>query len=570
MKQVFGYIRVSTAKQGTGVSLQEQKEAIVKYAEKHDLQIIHWFEEQETAAKQGRPKFNEMIKRLRFSKVKGVIIHKIDRSARNLKDWAILGDLIDQGIEVHFAHESLDLDTRGGRLAADIQAVIASDYIRNLREEALKGLYGRLKQGVYPFKAPLGYLDTGRGNIKKIDPMQGPFIKKVFQLYSTEKYSLDSLAIILWEMGLRNSKNEKVSVTTLSKILHNSFYTGIIRVKGKTFQGKHQQLVSSDMFLKVQDILNGKTNTKVKKHNFLYRRLIKCSKCERSLIAEKQKGIIYYRCHSKSCMPLTLKEEFIEMEVIKQLGKNIISNLDSDTILEQLEIIQLAWNSDSSKLQKANELQGRVINDKLNRLTDAYVENLVDKVGYEERKEKLMISLQNIVKNESYILKQKEFVFTRTKKLIELLKDLKNTYQIAIVEEKRKLIKNIISNFTYFPDKLVITIRSPYLELMNWYNSIKCEDDRDTPRTFANLAINPVTKVAEFVGEPQPINDLIKREHIKQLLEIILAYFEEEQLKVENGLLDPNETLLPDVQENDPSTQYTPRPIPENFKRKRA
>lgn len=75
--------------------------------------------------------------------------HKIDRGARNLKDWANLGDLIDGGVEVHFAHESLDMNSRGGRLSADIQAVVAADFIRNLRQETRKGFYGRLKQGIY-------------------------------------------------------------------------------------------------------------------------------------------------------------------------------------------------------------------------------------------------------------------------------------------------------------------------------------------------------------------------------------------------------------------------------------
>jgi len=56
-----------------------------------------------------------------------------------LRDWADLGELIDAGVEVHFATESLDLHTRGGRLSADIQAVVAADYIRNLREETRKG-----------------------------------------------------------------------------------------------------------------------------------------------------------------------------------------------------------------------------------------------------------------------------------------------------------------------------------------------------------------------------------------------------------------------------------------------
>jgi site-specific DNA recombinase len=88
-KQYAAYIRVSTAKQGErGVSLQEQKDAIQRYAERNSLEVSKWFEERETAAKRGRPVFNEMLKLLRSGKACGVLIHKIDRSARNMKDWA--------------------------------------------------------------------------------------------------------------------------------------------------------------------------------------------------------------------------------------------------------------------------------------------------------------------------------------------------------------------------------------------------------------------------------------------------------------------------------------------------
>jgi site-specific DNA recombinase len=150
-KSYFSYVRVSTQRQGEfGTSLTEQKAAIERYAAKFNLDITEQYEERETAARQGRPVFLEMLKLLRKGKACGVIIHKIDRSARNLKDWADLGSLIDSGLEVHFASESLDLNSRGGRLSADIQAVVAADYIRNLREEVKKGFYGRLKQGLYP------------------------------------------------------------------------------------------------------------------------------------------------------------------------------------------------------------------------------------------------------------------------------------------------------------------------------------------------------------------------------------------------------------------------------------
>src|SRR5436305_1105283 len=140
--------------------------------------------------KQGRPIFLAMLKQLRRGAANGVIIHKIDRSARNLQDWVDLGSLVDSGIEVHFAAEGVNLNSRGGRLSADIQAVVASDYIRNLREETKKGFYGRLKQGLYPMPAPLGYLDQGKGKPKAIDPVQSPLVREAFSLYASGQYSL--------------------------------------------------------------------------------------------------------------------------------------------------------------------------------------------------------------------------------------------------------------------------------------------------------------------------------------------------------------------------------------------
>src|SRR5258706_418433 len=158
MKPFCAYIRVSTARQGEhGVSLQEQRAAIERYAGQNGLHIADWFEEQQTAAKRGRPAFARLLRRLADGTRAGVVIHKIDRSARNLRDWADLGELVDRGLEVHIAHDTLDLRSRGGRLSADIQAVVAADYVRNLREETIKGMYGRLKQGLLPRPAPLGY-----------------------------------------------------------------------------------------------------------------------------------------------------------------------------------------------------------------------------------------------------------------------------------------------------------------------------------------------------------------------------------------------------------------------------
>ena len=245
-----------------GVSLEHQREAIERYAGKNNLNIVKWFEEQETAAKRGRPLFGQMLKLLRGGKASGVIIHKIDRSARNLKDWADLGELIDAGVEVHFANESLDLHSRGGRLSADIQAVVAADYIRNLREETIKGFYGRLKQGLYPRPALIGYQDQGPGLPKLPDPAQAPHVRMVFEKYGSGNYNLKSLCAEMHQLGLRNKNGNKVSINGISCILNNPFYTGRIFVKktGQSFAGVHQPIVPCSLFERVQQILKGEFN----------------------------------------------------------------------------------------------------------------------------------------------------------------------------------------------------------------------------------------------------------------------------------------------------------------------
>lgn len=182
-KPCFGYIRVSIKEQADGASLDAQKDAITAFASQNNLLVTKWFEEQETASKAGRPLFEEMRQQLLRGLAEGVIIHRIDRSSRNFTDQAHIDELSKHGTKVFFAADGLDFESTGGRLMADIQMVLAAHYSRNLSFEVKKGLYGRIKQGQYPFRAPIGYLDNGEGQVKTVDPIKGPLVKLAFELY---------------------------------------------------------------------------------------------------------------------------------------------------------------------------------------------------------------------------------------------------------------------------------------------------------------------------------------------------------------------------------------------------
>lgn len=298
MKKCFGYVRVSSHKQGEGVSLDAQKDAILHFAEGNGIAIIRWFEEQQTAAKSGRPVFNGMLQALKAGNAAGVVMHKIDRSARNFFDWAKIGELSDMGIDVHFATESLDFRSRGGRLTANIQMAVAEDYVRNLKAEIHKGQRGQLERGYYPFSAPLGYRNNGRKQLKTIDPDKGPLVKLAFELYATGQYSLHSLRREMAARGLARPNGEPFSKGCVEGFLGNPFYAGIIRIRrtGEVFQGAHEPLIPAELFERVAQVRAGKSGKKMTRHNHLFRGLFGCGNCGRSMIPERQKGHVYYRC----------------------------------------------------------------------------------------------------------------------------------------------------------------------------------------------------------------------------------------------------------------------------------
>lgn len=493
MAQHFGYIRVSTARQGErGVSLQEQRDAIERYARANSLQVTQWHEERVTAAKAGRPVFARMLSLLRKGVADGVIMHKIDRSARNLRDWANLAELFDQGIDVRFAHESLDLSSRGGRLSADIQAVVAADYIRNLRDETLKGFYGRLKQGLYPLAAPLGYRDEGKGVPKSICPVNGPLVRQAFEAYATGKYSLHALMELVHAAGLRSRAGGKVQVSGISRMLHNPFYTGIIRLQntGETFAGVHEPLIPKSLFDRVQHILAGKKPKDTRRHEFLYSQLFTCQACGHFLIAERQKGRAYYRCHTRNCRQTCLNERYLDTAVRAALAPLQLSPQEVGLLEREIDSMRGRDALSQAATKQALQLQGAALEKRLNRLTDVYLEQGLGKEEYERRKRGLLEEQAALREKMDSAGSATEDIVVRIRKAVELGKSIMESHETGNPAQKRELVKTVFSNRSAL-GKNVVVERHLLYELMAKRPGVpKGDPHRCTSRTFLEKIIN--------------------------------------------------------------------------------
>jgi len=465
MREYYGYVRVSTVKQGErGSSLHEQRTAIEQYAQRYGLVISAWHEEKETAAKRGRTVFNRMLAALENGKASGVIIHKIDRSARNLRDWSDLGELIDRGIEVHFAHESLDLNSRGGRLSADIQAVVASDYIRNLRDEVRKGFYGRLKQGFYPIGAPLGYLDNGSAKAKTPDPLMAPLVRKAFELYATGQHNFKTLRAELTRLGLRNRRGGHISMNGISTMLNNPFYIGIIRIKktDEYFQGNHAPLVQKSLFIRVQQTIKARQKVTGLKHFYTYQKMFRCQMCGYCLIAEQQKGYIYYRCHTSTCPTISFREESLEDEIFKAFRALKFSAEDLDIFREEFNRLLANHIDKKEAIMQSLHLQIAQIDDRMEAMTDALVDRVIDKAAYEKRKEKLLINRASLLERVHEISSGNDPISLKIKYFLELLNRFADIDNSASSAEKRDLIKSVTSNLRVSTKGPVITWSSPF------------------------------------------------------------------------------------------------------------
>jgi site-specific DNA recombinase len=475
-KGFFSYLRVSTVRQGQqGTSLTEQREAIRRFADQRGLEISKEFVETETAAKRGRPVYNQMVKALKQGRAAGVFIHKIDRSSRNLGEWSELTNLQDErGIKLYFVNENLDLDSLGGRLSADIQAVIAAHYVRNLREEVKKGYYGRLKQGLLPSPAPIGYVDQGAGKPKTIDPVQGPLVKQAFELYATGNWSIRKLVKHMYELGLRSKKGQKVTLNSMCTILHNPFYMGIIQLKtsGQLYQGKHEPLISSKLFEAAQAASLGKAVKVGLVHDHVYRRYLVCAACHTRLIAEWQKGMVYYRCHTKECPQKTVREDQVEEE-LKEIFKTLVFNeMESNYFKQWMKKEYKSIFEYRDKQIKALQIQRDQLKMRMSNLIDDRSDGIIPKEVFIEKQNSLLLQ-ENAINEQLKQLNNdtSSKVFNLVEQFLELTNSAYVSIQTANKGEKREMVKEITSNLQVLDKKLIVKLNYPF-KLVSEYHSV--------------------------------------------------------------------------------------------------
>ncbi|MBF4461756.1 recombinase family protein [Rathayibacter sp. VKM Ac-2878] len=171
-----------------GFSIPAQREANRKKAQSMGAMVAKEFvDRREPAKTANRPAVQEMLEYIREHSVDYVVVHKVDRLARNREDDVeIMKQLTAANVALISATESID-QSPSGALLHGIMSSIAEFYSRNLAHEVTKGMTQKVQKRGTPGRAPLGYLnvrefdsDGRESRTVRPDADRAPLISRAF------------------------------------------------------------------------------------------------------------------------------------------------------------------------------------------------------------------------------------------------------------------------------------------------------------------------------------------------------------------------------------------------------
>lgn len=302
-----GYTRVSSFMQvEDGNSLDDQAARIARTVAEHGWELIEVFADPARSGRnEQRPQLARLLRAVRKNQVDVVVIDRIDRLSRNL--FGLLSTvqyLKSHGVRLVSLRESIDFTTPWGRLVMYVLGALAEFYVAALSEEIRLSRLQQARNGYLTGSYRFGYCNgrcadctdpngpgycplaggrnRGTEGPRVPHPVEAAAVRLMFAWYATGEYSDDDVARRLNREIFTLADGTEVRFRTkglpgayapqafdkdaVQGLLTNAVYAGYVTYAGSDehgnrrrkpvewFAGKHEALVSLELFRKVQTI----------------------------------------------------------------------------------------------------------------------------------------------------------------------------------------------------------------------------------------------------------------------------------------------------------------------------
>lgn len=446
IKNVAIYCRVSTEEQKKfGISVEDQKNSLTKYCKENKLKIYDYYIDEGVSAGTiiKRKEFVRLLKDL--DNIDLIIFTKLDRFSRNVRDANNLLVELDKHNTSFRAidEDDIDVSTSDGRFIFNLKVNLA-EHERNKDSERInrvnKYKYHTAKT-VCSGQKIFGY-DIDKDKRLVINKDEANQINQLFDKY-IETNNLNE-TVRWFQLNIK-----KRSFASVRLYLTNTAYIGKYKhIRKKTKEVEILEdfspiIVDEEKFNKVQSMLQ----YNVKKYNsnsdngnktdYIFNRFIFC-KCGRKLAGKHSKGKHYYIC--KTALT-NLCDNHIHLSELN-LEKYLLENIESYITKEIANLKDKQLNENKNKKNHSDEKSQ--LKKKLQKLTDLYLEDMIELDIYKREYSNLKLKLEQI-KNCEEDEEKKDF--SKLKEFLE--SDWKVLYNKLENKEKREFWMTIIERITF-------------------------------------------------------------------------------------------------------------------------
>lgn len=509
------YIRVSTAMQVDGYSLEAQKDRLTKFAEFQDMEVVREYCDAGKSGKSitGRPEFTQMLQDVADDKdgVEYILVFKLSRFGRNAAD--VLNSLQyiqDFGVNLICVEDGIDSSKDSGKLTITVLSAVAEIERENILVQTMEGRKQKAREGKWNGgQAPFGYtLDSKKGMLI-VNPEEAEIVKIIFNKFVNEGLGADSISNYLNQHGYVKTKyrSHELNYFTRSlvrKILDNPVYIGKIaygksstekikgtrdqyhRVRNDDFllaEGLHDAIIDLDLWegarAKREETGVKWVKTHSLEHEHILTGLLKCPICgvgmsgtvrrRKNKSTGEYKDDFYYRCkHRKKInesdfcnCSLVLNQNELNGEVERHI-MDLVNNKDGrDFIIRRMES-----RVDVSSLEKEREqLRGqlRQLSGAKKKLTDMLDRLDVSDKHYDRKYQDMHDRLDNLYDRIGDIDDQLQDVNEKIRMAYENQITSKQVYQILTCFdkiyfemtdlEKKEFFRNFIDEIELYSER---------------------------------------------------------------------------------------------------------------------
>jgi len=314
------YIRVSTEEQAKeGFSINAQKEKLKQYAFARGWNICDFYVDDGISGKnlKDRPEAMRLIEDVKTGKVKNVLVYKIDRLTRSVKNLMELIDLFaETGCAFNSLMESIDTSSATGRMFIKIVGIFAEFERENLAERVSFGYEQKVREGNYINTSGVYGYDyiEGQGDLI-VNQEEAEIVRQIFEMYMKGNSST-AICNLLIKNQVPTKRGGIWRDSTISSILSNPLYIGKVRYglynQKESFTvdtDKHEPILDEEVFNRVQAILQNRRKNNPRKYpgdDTYFLTFLVCDNCEKQLSTNQhvdpkvktQRRYINYYCQN--------------------------------------------------------------------------------------------------------------------------------------------------------------------------------------------------------------------------------------------------------------------------------